>query len=357
MSNEVINIKQLPKETVAKFVSDAARMETEIYSLRETATNLKQNTNLQNKEAEDHLNLLAYDLENQEEKYYHAKEEANQYSATKESISLFCRSIILLFIGTLLFAVIFDVAYSSLNIDNIDFDAFIALFATPLGIDIHEGYGLAVIELIIGLTVSIILWACLVPIVIISCVKSSKRNNDTNVQTNKAKLNICQTEYNQYSIIFNEKQKTLVALSKHAEYLEQSVAKIDAALQKHYSLGIIPPDYRDMIRVLYIDRAFRNDQVDTMREATLICDRDIHHREVIDSLHEIASAIQGLSSVLEDISYKISIMNAELKSIADGQDKLLSETESARYATEAVQKSQENIVWYERQKWFRDNYK
>ena len=110
-----------------------------------------------------------------------------------------------------------------------------------------------------------------------------------------------------------------------------------------------------MVHVLYINRAFRNDQVDTMREATLLCDRDIQHSEVIGGLHEIASAISSLAPVLEDISYKINIMNAELKSIADGQDKLLSETESARYAAEAVQNSQETLLWYEQQKWYRAN--
>ena len=144
-------------------------------------------------------------------------------------------------------------------------------------------------------------------------------------------------------------------MEEHAAKLEKSAAEIDAALQKHYSLSIIPPDYRDMVHVLYINRAFRNDQVDTMREATLLCDRDIQHSEVIGGLHEIASAIQSLSSVLEDISYKIDIMNAELKSIADGQDKLLSETESARYAAEAVRNSQESLLWFEQQKWYRAN--
>lgn len=353
MSSEVIDVKQLPKETIAKFVNDAARMETEIYSLRETATKLKQNTSLQKKETEDHLNLLAHNLEFQEEIYHRAEKEANNFSATKKSISIFCKSILALFIGTLLFAVIFDILHSSFNIE---FDALINLFSTPLGINIHEGYGLAVIEVIIGLSVNIILWVCFVPIIIIGCVKESKRNNDTNVQTNKAKLNICQTEYNQYSIIFNEKQKTLVALSNHAEYLEQSAAEIDAALQKHYSLGIIPTDYRDMIRVLYIDRAFRNDQVDTIREATLLCDRDIQHSEVMKGLHEIASAINSLAPVLDDISHKITLMHDELKSIADGQDKLISEAESTRYATKAVQKSQESILWYEQQKWYRANH-
>ncbi len=137
--------------------------------------------------------------------------------------------------------------------------------------------------------------------------------------------------------------------------LRKNASEIDSMLKQHYSLGVIPPDYRDMLRVLYIQRAFRNDQVDTMREATLLCDRDIYHIEIKNGLSEIANAIQSLSSTLNEISWNITRMNSELRDIANGQERLISEIESARYATEAVQKSQENIVWYERQKWFRDN--
>lgn len=330
MSNEVIDVKQLPKETVAKFVSDAAKMEIDSYSLKKLANDIR--TDVNNKTATDSNKLLALQvrLDEQNKKYISLDNKAK----TKPDSTWGCLPFALLPIIFALLLLICSLIYRNIYGNWLPDEYILTLLF---------------ITILINTTITIVANK-------IGSKKEMKQRRDA---ANEAKEQLCnsQKEYDASLKSCSNRKRTIDALAKHADLLEAKAAEIDTALQKHYSLGIIPPDYRDMIRVLYMDRAFRNDQVDTMREATLICDRDIHHREVIDSLHEIASAIQGLSSVLEDISYKISIMNAELKSIADGQDKLVSETESARYATEAVQKSQENIVWYERQKWFRDNYK
>ncbi len=349
MSNEVIDVKQLPKETVAKFVNDAAGMEVRSYSLKETAKAVRKEIKDKKASADGKLEDLSSEVKNQKKKWNDSQQKAENYS-WKEFKERGKSSIVddspewfgvLCFLFALLTAIIFGV--------------FIGI-GTLLRLDIANTNNPKVALL-------------LIPSVIISAIvfiifsrqghkgefENRKQKYYNEARQEKEKFDQCQEEYKNYNRSHNETLKKLTSLEKHATELEKSAAEIDAALQKHYSLGIIPPDYRDMIRVLYINRAFRNDQVDTMREATLICDRDIQHREVVDSLHEIASAINGLSSVLEDISYKISIMNAELKSIANGQDKLLSETESARYATEAVQKSQEDLIWYERQKWYRAN--
>ena len=68
MSNEVIDVKQLPKETVAKFVNDAAEMETSSFTLKQMASNIKnQNHHILNQDKEDTKRILNSVKEAEEE--------------------------------------------------------------------------------------------------------------------------------------------------------------------------------------------------------------------------------------------------------------------------------------------------
>ena len=221
------------------------------------------------------------------------------------------------------------------------------------------------------LTIASLIVYLVVAIAIANRIKKSKAQrkykDELNIKISTARTaelytNQCQDEYdccirvnNKQIQTSREKEKTSQELQNHAVMLRQQASDIDSMLKQHYSIGIIPPDYRDMIRVLYIQRAYRNDQVDTMREATLLCDRDVYHIEIKNGLSEIADAIKSLSSTLSEINWNITRMNSELRDIANGQERIITETESARYATEAVQKSQESLLWYEQQKWYRSN--
>lgn len=354
MSNNVINIQQLPKEAVAKFVNDAAEMEVNSYSLKETAKTIKKEIDDKKASESKQLENKSRELKNQKSRYEELREKAQNYTPKKHQkddpmvyaiIGAFLDQSVSAVFGTLMLVIACTAALAV---------AVFSIFAEQIPASFPPWSYMEIIFFIFA--------AFSIIFVIVFGKRAFKKQYKETTQAiydqaekEKEQLDKLQAEYDKLIMIHRHNQTKNNNLCNHATALEKSAAEIDTALQKHYSLGIIPPDYRDMVHVLYINRAFRNDQVDTMREATLLCDRDIQHSEVIGGLHEIASAISSLAPVLEDISYKISIMNAELKSIADGQDKLVSETESARYAAESVKNTQETLVWYEQQKWYRAN--
>ena len=136
-------------------------------------------------------------------------------------------------------------------------------------------------------------------------------------------------------------------LRKSITAFENSASKIEAALQKNYALNIIPPDYRRFECLAWIDYVFRNDQVDTMREATLQCDKWVRHNDTMKALKELAENIRSVAVLVENMNSNISMMNQDLFRIAEAQEKQLSESQSARYAMESVQKSTERLAMYE----------
>lgn len=352
MSNEVINVQQLPKETVAKFVNDAAEMEVSCYSLKETAQQIRKDIAEKRDSTTDQLSYLSNQTSSQEKKSDTVCNYAKSYTWKyhRKLDNTFPKSLVFFFLLCLpVWATLCAAILGSLELYCLIFK----ISSKDMWANMWTGT-----ELFIYIFAAILY---IIIFILISRGINKKRFAEEVshlyliVRQENEKLQKCQAEYNNYKLTHSKILKDLVTLEEHAAKLEKSAAEIEAALKKHYSLDIIPPDYRDMVHVLYINRAFRNDQVDTMREATLLCDRDIQHSEVVGGLRKIASAIRSLAPILENISYKISIMNAELKGIADGQNKLLSETESARYATEAVQSSQETLLWYEQQKWYRAN--
>ncbi|MBO5005995.1 MAG: ABC transporter permease [Clostridia bacterium] len=138
--------------------------------------------------------------------------------------------------------------------------------------------------------------------------------------------------------------KELIA---HADKLDKNAAEVESALQKNYALNLIPPDYRRLQCLVWIDYAFRNDQVDTMREATLQCDNWVRHNDVMTALRELAENIRSVAVLLDDMNANIAMMNQDLLNIAQAQEKQLSETKSARYAMESVKRSTEKLEWYE----------
>ena len=112
-------------------------------------------------------------------------------------------------------------------------------------------------------------------------------------------------------------------------------------------MNIIPPDYRRLECLVWIDYAFRNDQVDTMREATLQCDKWVRHQDTMEALRDLAENIRSVADLLRNMNDNISMMNQDLYRIAEAQEKQLSESQSARYAMESVQKSTERLAMYE----------
>lgn len=358
MSNEVINVKQLPKETVAKFVNDAAEMETSSFTLKQTAEETEKQANMLKWSAENNLkksqesvNNAKHKLEDAEKKRDTVRKDVEAFNFTYsiwKNIPWHWVIVICLMGGIQL------IAFGLSSIQYLFFDS------------LPESNS----DFVFLFVISFIIYFITI-IAIITLIKKHKakkvyeielKQKISTTQTAEQHVNQCQTEYDNLVLANNKQAQTskqqeqkAKELEEHASMLRKNASEIDATLQQHYSLGVIPPDYRDMLRVLYIQRAFRNDQVDTMREATLLCDRDVYHIEIKNGLSEIANAIQSLSSTLSEINWNITRMNSELRDIANGQERLISETESARYAAESVRRAQEDILWYERENWRKTN--
>lgn len=161
-----------------------------------------------------------------------------------------------------------------------------------------------------------------------------------------------QAEKNLAAKLIERKQKQIYVqkLRSHADQLDKDIAEIEKALQHNYALNIVPPDYRRLECLLWIDYAFRNDQVDTMREATLQCDKWTRHEVQMQVLNELARNFRSIRELLETMNTNISMMNQDLFRIAEAQEKQLSETQSARYAMESVKQSTERLEFYEEMK-------
>ena len=131
---------------------------------------------------------------------------------------------------------------------------------------------------------------------------------------------------------------------------------------------------------------FRNDLVDTMREAVLIYEERVFRGEMIKGLENIRRAIGNLSALMAEtisvlnridsntrrmkdqlytISSDITRMNANvtghlstissnlesgLGAIAESQNNIASELEYSRYANDAIRTNSDRMIWYAEQR-------
>lgn len=140
----------------------------------------------------------------------------------------------------------------------------------------------------------------------------------------------------------------------HAQELQTSAAEVRNHLVSLYSLNIIPPKYQRFDCVSIIDDLFINDQTDTMREATLLCDERIHWGNVEDSLHELIETVYSVRVVMEGIACDVSMMSQDVFQIAEMQREMLSETKSTRYAAEATAQAAERMEFYQRMEYYKN---
>ena len=149
-------------------------------------------------------------------------------------------------------------------------------------------------------------------------------------------------------------------IEKHAGFLERTAQKVEDNLMVSYELSVIPPNYRNMICTSIIDDVFINDKADTMREATLLCDTELRHADLIGKLSDISFALQRISTTLQSMNFLLCSINQNiitmrrdifdisltLNSIEAQNMDLLVEAESTRYATESIKESMDNINHY-----------
>lgn len=158
-----------------------------------------------------------------------------------------------------------------------------------------------------------------------------------------------------------ENVKTAQAQMKKLVYIGSFFATHIIDLQnmkkKLYELNIVPPDYRTLDCLIEFDQMFRNDLVDTMRQAVMIYEERVFRGELIrgidniyNMLGQLTSAMRNIESTLYSIRNNVHVMTDDIYKIASSteqfQEQMLSESRAARYATEAVQTSTERCEWY-----------
>lgn len=332
------NLPQPSKSTVAMFVQDAMDMEVSIFTLKNTAQKTAEEAVKIKERAEGNLSWRENVKKEKEANYEKCIAERNwhtKYTAFKE---IFFPETIGAFFKWL-FGVLF--LYGALY----GFTTAIVSTITP---------NLNVMIIFQIYTVSF-LGLCALIYLIVCLYKKRKHkwhleNHDSNIERSHTELEAAKEALEAQKKESKIGMSKSLLLSQHAEMLENQAKIISENLKNHYSLGIIPPDYRDMVRVTYINRAFRNDQVDTMREATLLCDRDVHHEIIKGALVDIATSLHSISDTLISINTNIDMLSADICNMVEAQNKTLAETKSARYAAEAVKTSTDRLVMYEEMK-------
>lgn len=142
-----------------------------------------------------------------------------------------------------------------------------------------------------------------------------------------------------------------------SKFLFQHISKIENQKKQLYTIGIVPPDYRKLDCLIEIDQMFRNDLVDTVREAVKIYEERVFRGELVRGIDNIYNMLGSLSAsmynienTLYGIQREVISMSNEIYNISAAtesfQNNMLSESRAARYATEALKKSQENCETY-----------
>ena len=164
--------------------------------------------------------------------------------------------------------------------------------------------------------------------------------------------------------------------------LQESIQSIHSQKQDLYSIGIIPPDYREMDCVIMLHQIFRNGLKDNMADAILLYEERVYRQEIIRGIEKIYvmlgqlnATMRAIEDRLMDVQHELQMigsdMSNQLASIQDNQSRMLSEmqdasrtqeayaaaqerwqseqlaeTRASRYAAEAVQSSNRKYEWY-----------
>lgn len=223
-----------------------------------------------------------------------------------------------------------------------------ALITAPLTSLLYEANGTAS-SIVLGLIVGACIWFAIF-FKIRSRIRRKRYKNMQATQkkeTCSAKENLEHREKVLADAICEYNKRLCVAakIDEQIASLEQSVEELKGKLNTYYQKNIVPPDYRNFPCVLVIEYVFRNDQADTMREATLICDDHIRHGEVLVVLKGLAETMRGLGNTLNRLSSTIEDIDQDIKRLSSSQEALVSETKASRYAAEALKSSTERLEW------------
>ena len=173
-------------------------------------------------------------------------------------------------------------------------------------------------------------------------------------------------EYETQAIIFDQKA---TIMTRQTSIVREQREKLEKLRSEFYSVGIIPPDYREMDCVYVFDQIFRNDLAYNMRQAVSIYEERVFRGEIIrgmgaiiQQLGSIKGQLAGLARDIYSIKTNVDFMSQDFYKLVDGQkahqntvdsilreskaqtekyDEILENSKATRYAAEAVQRSVE----------------
>lgn len=202
-------------------------------------------------------------------------------------------------------------------------------------------------------------------------------NQENNIKYCQNQYELAQKDLSEAKKAYEEaynKQESAKARTKKlnqiAEFIAPKIAAMEQKKDRLYSLNIIPPDYRTLDCIIELDQMYRNDLVDTMREAIKFYEERVFRGELIrgvdkiyNMLGQLNATMSNIENVLYSIQNEVSRMNDNLEKIVSSnkqiaaenkkfQDDMIAESRAARYATEALRDTTDRCEWYmNRQYW------
>ena len=179
----------------------------------------------------------------------------------------------------------------------------------------------------------------------------------------KEYLNKVSKHYEETKKQSQETQKQAKKLDTISQYLAKHISDITKKKNQLYQLNIIPPDYRTLDSMIEFDQMYRNDLIDTVREAVKIYEERVFRGELIrgvdkiyNMLGSLTASMQNIKSALYSVQNEVRRMSDDVNQIASSsekfQDDMIAESRAARYATEALRDTTDRCEWYmNRQYW------
>lgn len=349
MANELT----VTKEQTAKFVHDAMEMETAAFTLERAIEECREQKRQLLNKAHTNVNSAKTKLNKAQDNLNNIQSKLTQMRSNPPKLD-FSESVLppAIVIGGILDAIIVLILIM-INFGNPDtitgFGFILAIIPAPL-ISGFIGYLFALSELNTA-TIK---------------YKNEIQNEEVAYNKMNNKLTQATKNYN-LALVYLSKTKAV------AEPFDVQIAKLKDErdtirnnLTNFYKLSVIPPDYRYSDCVFELNRIFRNDLADTMKEAILLYEDRVYKGttlklfgQIYEKLNEISNTMSDLTSYVSSINSNVKLMSQDLYTIAErmaqGQkdqqastDELIRETQLSRYASERAADSAAYLEWHQR---------
>jgi len=162
--------------------------------------------------------------------------------------------------------------------------------------------------------------------------------------------------------------KARVPHDRKIAMLEAQLSELDSAItrttqdrERFYSVNIVPVDYRTIQCVFYLDHAFRNDLVDTVRQGIDRYELSEYRTAVLGGIYSIVSKLDQMTGLMRDLGHQlssiqseVSFMSNDLYNMAEEQsrkqteigNRILEESRLRRKITEELNENAERIARY-----------